>query len=137
VDGLVILSRQEGEYLLHALEASLEVTQLRQLFLWSQGPLQALLPHRAFVCVALDMQGKVARTEFLQGGAPAPALAEALCDPQRGLARLLLARWVAGGAVRLGEPMGIAIDRAMTQTSADPIAADPESAFGSSDTDDR
>jgi phosphatidylserine decarboxylase len=46
-------------------------------------------------------------------------------------------RWVAGGAVRLGEPMGIAIDRAMTQTSADPIAADPESAFGSSDTDDR
>jgi phosphatidylserine decarboxylase len=37
-------------------------------------------------------------------------------------------RWVAGGAVRLGEPMGNAIRRAISQGDMDPIGADPASA---------
>jgi len=39
-------------------------------------------------------------------------------------------RWVAAGAVRLGEPMGLAIDRAVAHVDPDPIAADPASSFG-------
>jgi phosphatidylserine decarboxylase len=39
-------------------------------------------------------------------------------------------RWVAGGAVRLGEPMGHAIERAISQREPDPLAGDPASAAG-------
>ena len=42
-------------------------------------------------------------------------------------------RWVAGGAVRLGEPMGLAIDRAVAKVEPDPIADDPSSVFEDSD----
>ena len=41
----VILSKREQEYLLGAIEASLAVRELRSYFLWTQGQLQALLPH--------------------------------------------------------------------------------------------
>jgi phosphatidylserine decarboxylase len=38
--------------------------------------------------------------------------------------------WIAGGGVRLGEPMGNAIERAIAQRDPDPIAAGPASASG-------
>jgi len=38
-------------------------------------------------------------------------------------------RWVAGGAVRLGEPMGLAIERAIAGVDGDLIGDDPASAF--------
>jgi len=42
-------------------------------------------------------------------------------------------RWVAGGAVRLGEPMGLAIDRAIARVDPDPIGDDPTSVFDRGD----
>nr|GEU28028.1 hypothetical protein [Tanacetum cinerariifolium] len=43
---LVILSQREQEYLLHAIETAPPVDHARQFYLWTQGPLQALLPHQ-------------------------------------------------------------------------------------------
>ena len=51
MEQLVILSKLEQEYLLHAIEAALPLQDLRQFFLWTQGQLQALLPHQLMVCL--------------------------------------------------------------------------------------
>ncbi|GGX82439.1 helix-turn-helix transcriptional regulator [Massilia dura] len=101
MDALVILSRQEQEYLLHAIETSLDLAEPRELFLWSQGQLQAVLPHRLLVCAQLDSAGDVLRAQLLHGGAGAPALAEAIRDPGSGWLPAVTARWRGGGCLPL------------------------------------
>lgn len=59
----VILSEREQEYLLHAFEAALPVDNARQFFLWSQGPLQALLPHQVLVALHVDAEDRVLHVE--------------------------------------------------------------------------
>lgn len=87
---VLILSPTEQEYLLRIIESSLQVRDLRQLFLWSQGPLQALLPHQLMVCMQFGADGALERMESVHAGVPDAALAR-LCDPDAGLA-LRLAR---------------------------------------------
>jgi transcriptional regulator EpsA len=62
---VVILSKLEQEYLLRTIESGMELAELRQLFLWAQGPLQALLPHEALLCMQVDGAGQVQRSECL------------------------------------------------------------------------
>ncbi|MEH6437229.1 LuxR C-terminal-related transcriptional regulator [Massilia sp. DD77] len=62
---MVILSKLEQEYLLRTIESGMELADLRQLFLWAQGPLQALLPHEALLCMQVDGAGQVRRSECL------------------------------------------------------------------------
>ena len=62
---MVILSKLEQEYLLRTIESGMELAELRQLFLWAQGPLQALLPHEALLCMQVDGAGLVQRNECL------------------------------------------------------------------------
>ncbi|QCP14974.1 helix-turn-helix transcriptional regulator [Pseudoduganella umbonata] len=98
MDGLVILSRQEQEYLLHAIESSLDLAESRELFLWAQGQLQTLLPHRLLVCLQVGPAGEVLRTDLLHADAAAPPAAQAFRDPARGPLPALLERWRSGGA---------------------------------------
>jgi DNA-binding CsgD family transcriptional regulator len=51
LDQAVILSAREQEYLLRVIEAGVAVRAPHEFFLWTQGQLQALLPHQALVCV--------------------------------------------------------------------------------------
>ncbi len=62
---MVILSQLEQEYLLRTIESGMDLSDLRALFLWAQGPLQALLPHEALLCLQLDAAGAVVRSECL------------------------------------------------------------------------
>lgn len=86
MDQLVILSKTEQEYLLRIIESSVQVRELRQFFLWSQGQLQALLPHELMVCMQFDAGGALQRTECLHGGVLGPQAMALLCDPEYGLA---------------------------------------------------
>jgi len=61
----VILSSTEQEYLLHAMEAAMPLRDGRQFFLWSQGALQALLPHRIMVCLQFGAQNQLQHVECL------------------------------------------------------------------------
>jgi DNA-binding CsgD family transcriptional regulator len=83
---LVILNATEQEYLLRIIEASLQVRDLRQLFLWSQGQLQALLPHQLMVCMQFGPDGALERLEALHGSVQGDRALARLCDPQSGLA---------------------------------------------------
>lgn len=60
---LIMLSEREQEYLLHAVEAALPVDDARQFFLWTQGPLQALLPHQVLVALHFDGQDRLLHME--------------------------------------------------------------------------
>ncbi|MGH8852680.1 MAG: helix-turn-helix transcriptional regulator, partial [Telluria sp.] len=62
---MVILSKLEQEYLLRTVESGMNLADLHALFLWAQGPLQALLPHDVLLCFQLDGNGDLVRTECL------------------------------------------------------------------------
>ncbi|WP_426100726.1 LuxR C-terminal-related transcriptional regulator [Massilia sp. TSP1-1-2] len=82
----VILSKREQEYLLRIIESSLQVDDLRQFFLWSQGQLQALLPHQLMVCMQFSGAGVLQRIEALHASVEGESAIARLCDPHAGLA---------------------------------------------------
>lgn len=63
MDAMVIPSQREQEYLLHAIESAPPVDNPRQFFLWSQGPLQALLPHQVLVALRFDAHDQLLHVE--------------------------------------------------------------------------
>lgn len=82
---LVLLTPAEEKALLQAVEASAEIQRLRQFFLWSQGPLRALLPYEVLVCLRLNEHGRVTHAEYLHTVAHAPQVLAKLVDPADGL----------------------------------------------------
>ena len=88
-----MLSGVEQEQLLRCIESGIALEDRRQLFLWAQGPLQALLPHQALLCIGVDRAGMVTRVECLHR-APLDGAARAWLMNQLGPALALA--WCAG-----------------------------------------
>lgn len=97
MEPVVILSRQEQEYLLRAIESGLRVASMRQFFLWTQGQLQALLPHEVMVALQFAPSGALRRLECLHATVLAPTAETLLADRRDGLA-LRIARHCQQGA---------------------------------------
>lgn len=87
---LVIPSAREQEYLLHVIEAALEIRTPAALFLWAQGQLQTLLPHQLMVCLQFDGHDELSRVECLHGKPLAAATLRQLADGRDGLALRLV-----------------------------------------------
>ncbi|NRR31589.1 helix-turn-helix transcriptional regulator [Oxalobacteraceae bacterium] len=87
----VSLTARQQEYLLHALDGALHVRDDFQFLLWSQGQLQALLPHRVLLCLQFSVDGALQHSECLHGAQFPAGLRRRLSDPRDGLA-LALAR---------------------------------------------
>lgn len=113
MEPVVILSGLEQEYLLRVIESAVQVRDLRQFYLWTQGQVQALLPHRLMLCLHLDGADAVLRLECLHGGVLDDAVMRQLCDPADGLARRLARHCrdagrlpaITGGGRRAGDAM--------------------------------
>jgi transcriptional regulator EpsA len=86
LDAVVILSRQEQEYLLRAVESGLRVASMRQFFLWTQGQLQTLLPHQVMVALHFAPSGALRRLECLHATVLPPQAEAVLADRRDGLA---------------------------------------------------
>jgi DNA-binding CsgD family transcriptional regulator len=89
----MLLTVREQEYLLHAILGAHGIALPGEFFLWSQGPLQTLLPHDILICAQLGADGAVLRSEAWHSSAPDHAQ---LCQHQSQLAQLALA-WRVGG----------------------------------------
>jgi len=89
---MMLLTGREQEYLLHAILGAHGIAESGDFFLWSQGPLQTLLPHDLLMCAQLGADGAVLRSEAWHSIAPDHAQ---LRERQGQLARLALA-WRAG-----------------------------------------
>lgn len=83
---LVILSPLEQEYLLRVVEAGARVRDMRQFFLWTQGQLQALLPHQVLLCMEYGPGDALRRVECIHGAVLDDDLLRQLTDPAHGLA---------------------------------------------------
>ncbi|MGZ8317946.1 MAG: XrtB/PEP-CTERM-associated transcriptional regulator EpsA [Telluria sp.] len=81
----VILSELEQEYLLRVVEASAHVRDQRQFFLWAQGQLQALLPHRVLLCMEYGPEDELRRLECVHGTVLEEHVLRRLTDPAHGL----------------------------------------------------
>lgn len=90
---MMLLTGREQEYLLHAILGGHGIAVPGDFFLWSQGPLQTLLPHDLLMCAQLGADGAVLRSEAWHTIAPDHAQ---LRERQGKLAHLALA-WRAGG----------------------------------------
>ncbi|MET0267774.1 MAG: LuxR C-terminal-related transcriptional regulator [Duganella sp.] len=90
VDAALDLSQLEQEYLLHAMATALAVEHPRQLFLWSQGPLRALLPHQVMVTLAFGLDDNVLQVECQHSAVLEPELRRRLSDREHGLALRLV-----------------------------------------------
>lgn len=96
-----------AEALAEVVEAGVEVGRRHQFFLWSQGRMQMLLPHKLLVCGAYDRGRKGLRFEVFNSVALPEPLMAALLDGQSPLMRLLAGRWAAGPG-RLGRALSLA-----------------------------
>jgi transcriptional regulator EpsA len=99
MQALAMLTPAEDAVLLNVIQAGTEVQNLRQFFLWSQGPLRALLPHDVLVCLRLNEQGRVTHADFLHSVPQAQDLLATLVDPVDGLALRIARQCIALGRV--------------------------------------
>jgi len=86
MNDVVILSPLEQEYLLRVIEAGARVRDMRQFFLWTQGQLQALLPHQVMLCMEYGPGDTLRRLECLHGAVLDEPVQRQLADPVHGLA---------------------------------------------------
>ena len=86
MDQAIILSTREQEYLLRVIETGVTVRAPHEFFLWTQGQLQALLPHQALVCLQFDGADNLVRLVCLHSLVLAPGALAALEDQADGLA---------------------------------------------------
>lgn len=93
-------TRQELEYLLRVIEAGAGAVDAHRFFLWTQGQLQALLPHRVLVGVRCAPDGQPTRIECVHGAMLDDATLQRLRAPRDGLAARI-ARGCPRGSHRL------------------------------------
>jgi len=103
---VVILTPREQEYLLHALEAAHALREQYQFYLWSQGALQALLPHRVLLCLRLDADGDPQQIDCLHSAVLDSTQRRQLCNTREGPGRELMRQWQQVGGVPLAVDAG-------------------------------
>ncbi len=89
-------------------EAGVDVGRRHQFFVWSQGRMQQLLPHRLLVCGAYDRGRKALSYEVFNSVALPESLMGALLDGQSPMMRMLVSRWATGPG-RLGRALSLPV----------------------------
>lgn len=82
----VILDEREQEYVVRAIETSLQVTRKHQLFLWTQGLFHGLVPHDVLICLQFDETGQTLHIECLTSTLLEGDNYSRVCDPNSGFA---------------------------------------------------
>ena len=89
------LTARDLEYFIRVIEASLLVTTRSQYFLWAQGALQSLLPHRLLVCIFRGPSNDLRVEKFADYTVPSAHLDELSCR-QSGLIVRMVDAWRRG-----------------------------------------
>lgn len=84
--------------LLDLLSEGMRIRHRDQFYLWTQGPLQALLPHGVMVCGLARGSGTPMFFDYFYNVPLLPASLSKLCHPRHGLAALMLETWLAQGS---------------------------------------
>jgi len=97
----IVLEADDRDRLVWAAESGLQVKNQSGFFLWSQGPLQMLLPHEVLLCCVKTGAGASLHIRrFASSRSFRDEHFESFCDSHNGLLQRLLTRWM-----RSGEPL--------------------------------
>ena len=106
-EAFFILSVEEQENLQRAIETSLRVRRRHQFFLWTQGPLQAFIPHNILIC-ALAREGKeVLVMDRFNTCVVSEQTFEEVCHPGKGLVMQAMSAWREAGDSPLPMATGV------------------------------
>lgn len=85
---------ENRDRLIHVLESAAEVLKPSQFFAWTQGPLQALLPHEILVCGMAEGPDQALRLRYFSATRYFKAEHfEVACHPQVGLIAQVIGHW--------------------------------------------
>ncbi len=90
-------SAAQVESLIRLLESAAEVKRRYQFYLWTQGDLQRLVPHKLAVCAAYEHSQRDLAFHVLNSIPLAPEIVATLGDANSPVVRKLLSEWVRGG----------------------------------------
>lgn len=94
MDGsFITMTDEEQENLLRAIETSLQVKKRHQFFLWSQGPLQAFVPHDIMICMVIRDGKEIKLMDRFNTCIVSPETFESVCDPVDGLVVQMMNAW--------------------------------------------
>lgn len=82
---LLDISPQALAHVHHALRSGGTVRQRGEVFLWSQGPVQACLPHALMACALFDPRGNSLHLDCFHSTVMDPHILEEVMAPQTGL----------------------------------------------------
>lgn len=98
MDGaFIILSGEEQECLLRAIETSLQVRKRHQFFLWTQGALQAFVPHQILIGLVCSNGNETLVLDRFNSCVVSDQDFDAACHPDNGLVMLAMEVWREGG----------------------------------------
>lgn len=83
----------DAKALLFNLDTALRINRRFQFFLWTQGGLQAFLPHEIMICAQGDLRAGRFRHELFARGLVGEPLDQSLADAERGLLAQLVRAW--------------------------------------------
>lgn len=91
---LKLRDAEDRNRLIYILETSLEVLKSSHFFSWTQGPLQALLPHEILLCGVSDGPGRELRMRYFTATRYfREEHFEAACHPRNGLVTRVIRHW--------------------------------------------
>jgi len=93
VGSFFTLTDVEQENLLRAIETSLQVKKSHQFFLWTQGPLQAFIPHKTLVCIVNREGQETLIIDRFTSCLVTEQTFDEICHPVEGLVTQAMAVW--------------------------------------------
>ena len=87
------------ESLIRLLESSVDVKRRYQFYLWTQGDLQRLVPHKLATCGAYDFTQRDLSFDVLNSIPLAPEIVATLNDVRSPVVSTLLSEWIKGNGV--------------------------------------
>lgn len=123
---LVSLDAEDRDRLVWIVESALEVRNQTSLFLWTQGALQALVPHEIMICLINGGASRGWRTNWLSSTRYfRQEHFRSVCVPQTGLVSRLMNQWCMTGEPQFLAPPDVDAEtgRALAEAELKDVAA--------------
>lgn len=93
----ITLTAEEQENVMRAIETSLQVKKRYQFFLWTQGQLQALIPHNILICMLTRDGEEVLMMDRFNSCVVSEETFDEVCHPVEGLVMRAMLAWREAG----------------------------------------
>ena len=107
-----VLESRRAHAIVHAIESAVEVRRRYQFFVWTQGSVQTLLPHKLAICGVYERTRKQVRLEAFNSILVPGSLLALLTDGQSPLMQYVVNTWISNR----GRPLVIRLEALSNRT---------------------